>query len=263
MDTVDGSDLDELQEAGHRELLDDQAEGEVRQRVRRTSRSSTDRTRPAKGDRQGACPAGSPTSTTTPPPCWSSHDSLGQGHPGHHRAPLPLVGGAGEGRRQLARRRLHPGELSDDDDRTARTRPGTTSSASRRDATPERDQGRLARRDRQVRAGLRHRPVPAVQRGRRRAARPGPPRGVRRSAGRRAAVQPPRRSRWPTSRPPPAAATPRRRADDRVEPEARRGRPKAERRRTGRAPAGAGGTAGSATSSRLPRSRCWSLCWRR
>ena len=49
-----------------------------------------------------------------------------------------------------------------------------------RDATPGGDQGRLAQRHRQVRAGLRLRPVPDVQRGRRRAARPGAARGVRR-----------------------------------------------------------------------------------
>ena len=40
-----------------------------------------------------------------------AHDASVNDHPGRHRAPLPLDGRPGEGRRQVARRRLQPGEL--------------------------------------------------------------------------------------------------------------------------------------------------------
>ena len=63
------------------------------------------------------------------------HDASVKTTPGQHRPPLPLDRRPGEGRRQVARRRLQPGELrGDDDDYHPRTRPGTTCSAS--PATP-------------------------------------------------------------------------------------------------------------------------------
>ena len=49
--------------------------------------------------------------TPTRPPCWWC-TTRRQHDPGRHRAPLPLVGGHGQGRRALARRRLQPGELT-------------------------------------------------------------------------------------------------------------------------------------------------------
>ncbi len=41
-----------------------------------------------------------------------AHDATREDHPGHPAAPLPLERRPGEGRRQVARRRLQPGELT-------------------------------------------------------------------------------------------------------------------------------------------------------
>ncbi len=93
----------------------------------------------------------------------------------------PLTGDAEDTTGAAYRRRHRHHARSRPRGRRRDARPGTTCSASSRDASARRDPGRLEGRHRRPRPG---RPaVPHPQRGRRGAARPGPAGGVRRDAG--------------------------------------------------------------------------------